>query len=160
MHTAQITPDYLRNLIAELTSRIAGRALDANLQIWLNEEVGPQSNLYQDIETACKVGLRDGWLCNERYPGGTRFGRIFEPASDLYDYSVDVVEMINVAAPYHIHPKGEIDLILPQEEGARFEGHGAGWLVQHPGSGHSPVVEGGRALILYMLPGGEIQFTP
>ena len=43
---------------------------------------------------------------------------------------------------------------------ARFDGHGAGWVVYGPGSAHSPTVTGGRALVLYLLPQGAIEFTP
>jgi hypothetical protein len=58
-----------------------------------------------------------------------------------------------------VHPEGEIDLIMPMDEGATFDGRGAGWLVCPPGSAHRPTVQGGRALVLYLLPQGQIQFT-
>ena len=35
----------------------------------------------------------------------------------------------------------------------------AGWKVYAPGSDHFPTVRGGRALVLYLLPAGAIQFT-
>ena len=35
----------------------------------------------------------------------------------------------------------------------------AGWLVCPPGSAHHPTVHGGRALVLYLLPEGRIDFT-
>ncbi len=38
-------------------------------------------------------------------------------------------------------------------------GVAAGWLVCPPGSAHRPTVLGGRALVLYLLPQGQIQFT-
>jgi hypothetical protein len=50
-------------------------------------------------------------------------------------------------------------MIMPLTEGARFDGHGAGWLVYGPGSAHRPTVTGGRALVLYLLPGGAIDFS-
>jgi len=34
-----------------------------------------------------------------------------------------------------------------------------GWLVYEPDSEHYPTVSGGRAIVLYLLPGGEIDFT-
>ena len=34
-----------------------------------------------------------------------------------------------------------------------------GWHVYGPGSAHRPTVAGGRALVLYVLPGGKIGFT-
>jgi hypothetical protein len=42
---------------------------------------------------------------------------------------------------------------------AQFDGHGAGWLVYEPGSAHYPTVRGGKALVLYLLPQGAIEFT-
>lgn len=42
---------------------------------------------------------------------------------------------------------------------ARFDGRPAGWCVYGPGSAHRPTVSGGRALVLYLLPQGQIQFT-
>jgi hypothetical protein len=35
----------------------------------------------------------------------------------------------------------------------------AGWLVYGPGTAHHPTVAGGRALVLYLLPRGAIEFT-
>lgn len=34
-----------------------------------------------------------------------------------------------------------------------------GWLVYGAGTAHDPTVTGGRALVLYLLPGGAIEFT-
>jgi len=86
-----------------------------------------------------------GWLCN-REGGGIRYGRIFKPAADLHGYSVDVVDMKDIAGPHHVHPNGEIDLVMPLEGDARFDGRPAGWLVCPPGSAHRPTVSQGRAL--------------
>ncbi|HWM69778.1 MAG TPA: DUF4863 family protein [Steroidobacteraceae bacterium] len=61
--------------------------------------------------------------------------------------------------PHHRHPNGEIDLIMPLEPGAQFDGRDAGWLVYGPGSAHSPTITHGRALVLYLLPQGAIEFT-
>ena len=54
---------------------------------------------------------------------------------------------------------GEIDLIMPLTAGATFDGHPAGWCVYEAGSAHSPTVNAGQALVLYLLPQGAIQFT-
>jgi hypothetical protein len=48
---------------------------------------------------------------------------------------------------------------VPIEGDARFDGRPAGWLVYPPGTAHAPTVSGGRALVLYLLPQGQIQFT-
>lgn len=153
-----ITPETFRTRLAALTAGIAGRPLDAGLAAWLNEHHGPGSALFQAIELGCRTGVRDGWLCT-REGGGIRYGRIFKPAPDLGGFSVDVVDMADVAGPRHLHPEGEIDLVMPVDGEARFDGHPAGWVVYPPGSGHRPTVTHGRALVLYLLPQGAIHFT-
>ena len=42
---------------------------------------------------------------------------------------------------------------------ALFDEKGRGWCVYEPESGHHPTVTNGEALVLYMLPGGHIEFT-
>lgn len=147
-----------RDLIARLTHSIADRALDANLDTWLNQNHGVTSPTYQQLKTACITGAAEGWLCN-REGGGLRYGRIFKPADDLHGFSVDVVDMKDLAGPHHAHPEGEIDLIMPMDGGAQFDGRAAGWLVYAPGTAHRPTVTQGRALVLYLLPKGRIDFT-
>jgi len=148
----------LRQHISQLTAQIAGKALDADLQDWLNREHGAASAVYQQLRQDCEAGVAEGWLC-DREGGGIRYGRIFKPASDLHGFSVDVVDMTDIAGPHHVHPEGEIDLVMPLEGDARFDGQPAGWLVCPPGSAHRPTVTGGRALVVYLLPQGAIQFT-
>ncbi len=152
------TPDGFRAQIAALTERLAGRPLDAALDAWLNAEVGPASATYRDLRSACQDGVAAGWLCN-REAGGIRYGRIFKPADDLHGFSVDVVDMADLAGPHHVHPHGEIDLIMPLQGDALFDGRPAGWAVMPAGSAHRPTVSNGRALILYLLPQGAIEFT-
>lgn len=152
------TPESFRAQIAQLTAQIAGRPVDAALDAWLNEHHGAASATYQALKTSCEAGVREGWLCN-REGGGIRYGRIFKPADDLHGFSVDVVDMTEIAGPHHVHPQGEIDLVMPMEGDARFDGRPAGWVVYGPGSAHRPTVRGGRAYVLYLLPQGQIQFT-
>jgi hypothetical protein len=145
------------NLIAEFTAPLAGRALDATLAAELNREHGPGSAAYEALFAACRAGVAEGWMC-EREAGGIRYGRVVKPAPATQGFSVDVVDMNDCAGPEHAHPNGEIDLVMPTEGAARFDGHGAGWVVYGPGTTHRPTVSGGRALVLYLLPGGAIDF--
>ena len=154
-----MSPDSLRTQIEALTAQLAGRPLDAALGDWLNREHGPASETFRSLAASCRAGVAEGWLCN-REGGGIRYGRIFKPAPDLNGFSVDVVDMQDIAGPHHSHPNGEIDLIMPIDGDARFDGRPAGWLVCPPGSAHRPTVSAGRALVLYLLPNGEIRFTP
>ena len=147
-----------REQIAQLTAELAGKPLDAALDVWLNEHHGVASVRYQQLKAACIQGAADGWLCKYE-GGGLRYGRIFKPADDLHGFSVDVVDMKDVAGPHHVHPEGEIDLIMPLDEGALFDGRPAGWMVTPAGSAHRPTVSNGRALVLYLLPKGLIEFT-
>jgi hypothetical protein len=144
--------------LVDVTGKIAGRPLDSALQDWLNHGHGVGSSTYAQLKAACVIGVEEGWLC-EREGGGIRYGRVFKAEDALHRFSVDVVDMQNIAGPHHSHPLGEIDLIMPLEGDATFDGHPAGWCVYPPGSAHNPTVAAGRALVLYLLPEGQIQFT-
>jgi hypothetical protein len=58
----------------------------------------------------------------------------------------------------HVHPNGEVSLCLPRSGSPTFEGRPGGFVVMPPGSFHVPRVSGGRMVIAYWLPGGEIRF--
>ena len=153
-----MTPERFRAQLTELTAALAGRPLNADLDAWLNREHGAGSASFAALAASCEAGVQAGWLCN-REGGGIRYGRVFKPADDLHRFSVDVVDMRDIAGPHHTHPNGEIDLIVPLDGDARFDGRPAGWLVCPPGSAHRPTVSQGRALVLYLLPEGRIDFT-
>lgn len=146
-------------LISRLTAEISGAPLDAALESRLNARQGPGSETYEALFAACRTGVKEGWLCN-REGGGIKYGRVLKATGATHGYSVDVVDMQDLAGPHHVHPNGEIDLIMPLTPGARFDGCPAGWRVYEPGSAHHPTVTQGRALVLYLLPQGAIQFTP
>ena len=61
--------------------------------------------------------------------------------------------------PMHVHPQGEIDLCFAEDGEPTFDGQPPGWVVYPPGSKHVPTVAGGKMLILYLLPGGAIEFV-
>ena len=91
--------------------------------------------------------------------GGIKFGRPIKPGPESHEFSVDVVEMGDIVGPHHAHPNGEIDMVMPIDSNAQFDGAARGWKVYGAGSTHHPTVSGGKALVLYLLPGGAIQFT-
>ena len=152
------TPETFHSQVAQLTAAIAGRPVDGELQEWLNAHHGRGSASYRELKASCEAGVAAGWLCN-RESGGIRYGRIFKPDASLHGFSVDVVDMKDIAGPHHVHPEGEIDLVMPIEGDALFDGHADAWLVCPPGSGHRPTVSQGRALVLYLLPQGAIRFS-
>jgi Domain of unknown function (DUF4863) len=155
--TAQAQSRF-KTRLAAVTAQIHNRPLNSALDEWLNTNLGTGTPTYRELKQSCEEGVAQGWLCKYE-GGGLRYGRIFKPSDDLHGFSVDVVDMENVAGPHHVHPQGEIDLIMPIEGNATFDGRPAGWLVCPPGSAHRPTVTQGRALVLYLLPKGEIEFT-
>lgn len=150
--------DEFRTLIANVTRSIAGKPLDAVLEAELNRDMPQGSSTYEQLFSACRAAVQAGWMCN-REAGGIKFGRVVKQGPDTHGFSVDVVDMDQVVGPHHSHPNGEIDLIMPLSPNAKFDGRGAGWRVYGPGSAHSPTVSEGRALVLYLLPDGKIDFT-
>ena len=150
--------EELQGLVSEITRPLVGRNLDTTLEAWLNEKLPPASAMYRATFDACKAGVGAGLICN-REAGGIKFERIIKPSDATNGFSVDVVEMEDIVGRHHVHPNGEIDLIMPLSPKATFDDHDAGWCVYAPGSAHSPTVRNGRAFALYLLPGGAIQST-
>jgi hypothetical protein len=150
-----MTKEEFQGLLAQITRMAKGRPLDPALAADLNAQFPPTGAAFRSIRAACDIGVAEGWMC-EREQGGIRFGRVIK---DLDGFSVDVVEMSDIIGPHHRHPNGEIDMIMPIDAAAEFDGHGAGWVVYGPESAHKPTVLGGKALVLYLLPDGAIEFT-
>jgi hypothetical protein len=148
----------LRTLVEQVTRHIAGRPLDAALEAELNRAFPAGGETFRAIERACHDGIAAGALCTQG-GGNRKFGRVFEPDDALARFSVDVVDITTLIGNHHTHPTGEIDLVLPIDPQAQFDGRGAGWLVYGPGSGHRPTVTAGRAVVLYLLPEGRIDWT-
>ncbi len=150
--------ERFETIIGDLAKVLGGRRLDADLQSFLSNSYPPGGPIFGELADLCRIGIAEGWLCN-REQGGVRFGRIIRPGGAAQGFSVDVVQMSDIVGPHHRHPYGEIDMIIPDSPGAEFDSHGKGWLVYEAGSAHRPTVSGGRAIILYLLPGGGIEFT-
>ena len=153
-----MTPEAFRDLLRPVTEAIQGRPVDAALAVELNRAFPPLGETFRAIEAACHEAIGAGWMCAQGGPG-RRFGRVIEAGDESRGLSVDVVDLENIVGPHHRHPRGEICMIMPLTHGARFDGRGAGWKAYEPGSAHRPTVTDGEALVLYMLPGGEIEFT-
>jgi hypothetical protein len=152
-----VTPQF-QSAVSDITAWLAGREVTPELGEALNTQFPPSGPQFQALASACREGVQDGWLAN-RGDEPLKWGRIIKPTPDTHGFSVDVVRMTEVAGPHHAHPQGEIDMILPIDPDARFDGRGEGWLVYGPGSAHAPTVKGGSAIVLYLLPAGEIQFS-
>jgi len=150
--------EQFRSLMKPVMEAIAGRAVDQALAEDLNRRFPPTSEPFEAIEAACHEAIRAGWMCSQGGEG-RRFGRVIEPGPETHDLSVDVVQLRDIVGPHHSHPTGEICMTMPVTPTAKFDGQGAGWCVNEPGSAHHPTVSEGEALVLYLLPGGQIQFT-
>ncbi len=153
-----MTVTEFRELLVPVLRQVSGRALDERLENDLNESFPAGSALFNRVFDACRDAVQAGWMCN-REAAGIKFGRVIKPGPDTDGFSVDVVEMADIAGPHHRHPQGEIDMVMPLTATGRFDGRGAGWLVYGPDSAHSPTVTGGKALVLYLLPQGAIEFS-
>ena len=153
-----MSQEEFTSLMASITARIAGRPLDAALEAELNRTLPAGGSVVRSVTEACRDGIAAGWMCNREH-AGIKYGRVVKPGAATHGYSVDVVEMDDIAGGHHRHPNGEIDLIMPIDGTAAFDGRSAGWLVYGPGSAHVPTVTGGKAWVLYLLPQGAIEFT-
>ncbi len=107
------------------------------------------------LVAATLMAAAEGWL-TPKEAGGVRFGRLSKPCDELGGNSLDAVDMDGPATGPHTHPRGEVELCIPVSGQPRFDGRDSRWVVYPPGSRHVPTVTGGRMLILYFLPGGEI----
>ncbi|QIM48902.1 DUF4863 family protein [Pusillimonas sp. DMV24BSW_D] len=150
--------ETFQQLIQKVTNHIGDRPLNKTLQDDLNQTFPVGGDVYNEIVNACRTGVAQGWMCQYE-GGGIRYGRVIKPTDVLNGYSVDVVDMKDLAGPHHRHPNGEIDLIMPIDDTAKFDNHPAGWLVYGPDTAHRPTVSQGQALVLYLLPEGKIEFT-
>ena len=153
-----MTPEQFADLIRPVTQAVAGQPVDAALEDRLNAAFPADGPAFAAIEQACHAAIDSGWMCAEG-EGPRRFGRVIEPGPATGDLSVDVVDMTDLRGGHHRHPTGEILMIMPQDAEAQFDRRGKGWLVYGPGTAHRPTVRHGRALVLYLLPGGEIDWT-
>jgi len=86
-----------------------------------------------------------------------RYGRVCKASEETGGFSIDVVHM-TAPGPRHRHPQGEIDYCLALSGEPTFDGRAPGWVVCGPDSVHVPTVAGGEMLIVYLLPGGAIEF--
>ena len=155
---SEITREDLQALLVSVTEFVDERILDEALEKDLDENFPSAEKVFKDIQTACHNAIKAGWMCKYE-AGGIRYGRVIKPSDELKGYSVDVVDMENIRGPHHRHPKGEIDMVMPIDADAQFDGKGAGWKVYKADTAHYPTVTNGRALVLYLLPGGDIEFT-
>ncbi len=139
----------------------------AELETLLNEEYGPGTETYEVLARLVKTGVSDGWAADEEISGRRyRRSRLADPCSDTFYFSITTVYMDSqdiFRGDYHAHPYGEINLVVPVEDGAAIAGPNGwcsgGWTAPPPGSHHYPEVRGGSAIALFYLPAGRISYN-
>jgi hypothetical protein len=141
---------------------------------WLNTKYGVESALYQELSRLLTLGVAEGWLADIEVAGPRyRRSQVVIPSADTFFFSATAVLLDSTGntqnnpedslrAGYHLHPYGEINLVVPLNEGAALAGpngwcHG-GWTAPAPGSHHFPEVKGGAVISLTFLPAGRIAF--
>jgi hypothetical protein len=129
----------------------------AEMERWLNEKYGEESQLYQDLSRLIRTGVEEGWAANQEVEGPNyRRSRILEPSPETFQFSITAVYMNSndprrfkdededdvLRGQYHGHPYGELNLVVPLAKGAQLKGlqgwHGPGWTARVPGSRHIP----------------------
>jgi hypothetical protein len=158
MEVTDMNLQQFKVLVKPVMMAISQAKIDSGLETRLNATFPPSSETFRNIENACHDAIKAGWMCNQGGEG-RRFGRVLEPSVETDDLSIDVVDLTDIVGPHHRHPTGEVCMVMPVTEGTKFDGHDAGWCVNPPGSAHHPTVTNGRALVLYLLPQGKIEFT-
>ena len=138
----------------------AARGLDltdpAAAEAELARRLAPDSPAAHDLNRALTTLLEQGAIANRGEPP-VRWSRVAKAGAATAGFSIEAVHMTG-PGPLHRHPRGEIDWCIPLEGEPRFDGRASGWLVLEPGSQHVPTVAGGAMLVVYLLPGGEIEF--
>ena len=144
----------------------------SELEHWLNTTYGVDSELYKDLSRLITQGVREGWAADIEVDGPRyRRSRIVMPTEETFFFSATAVLLDSTdntqdnpegsfRAPYHLHPYGEINLVVPLDEGAALAGPNGwchdGWTAPGPGSHHHPEVKGGALISLTFLPAGRI----
>jgi hypothetical protein len=142
---------------------------------WLNTEHGVDSELYQDLARRLILGVKEGWAADVEVAGPRyRRSRLVTPCAETFFFSATVVLLDSTGnvqnnpegsfrADHHMHPYGEINLVVPLDEGAALAGPNGwcygGWTAPAPGSHHFPEVKGGAVISLTFLPAGRIAFN-
>jgi hypothetical protein len=107
------------------------------------------------ITAALRAAHAAGLLTPHRASPTLTYGRLAKATETTHGQSIDVVDIAGEGA-VHSHPRGEVSWCIPLEGEPVFEQAREGWVVLPPGSRHVPTVTGGRMLIVYFLPGGEV----
>lgn len=148
----------------------------AEVEQWLNNKYGPDSELYQHLARLIKIGVtKEGWAANVEVAGPRyRRARLLDPSEKTFGFSITSVYMDSTGnvqnnpegsfrGDYHAHPYGEFNMVIPLDDGAALAGPNGwcdgGWTAPAPGSHHYPEAKGGAVIALFFLPAGRISYS-
>jgi hypothetical protein len=166
--------DELSARLFSFLQEIKDMTLGTEVEQWLNTKYGVGSELYTDLARLIRDGVNDGWAADAEVAGPRyRRSQVFAPCAETFFFSATAVVLDSTdnnqnnpegsfRAGHHLHPYGELNLVVPLDEGAALAGpngwcHG-GWTAPAPGSHHCPEVKGGAVISLTFLPAGRIAF--
>jgi hypothetical protein len=146
-----------------------------DVERWLNEKYGVESDLYKDLARLITTGVEEGWAADVEIAGRRyRRARLKVPSEETFWFSITAVYMDSTAneqgnpegsfrGDYHSHPYGEFNLVVSLNEGAALAGPNGwcygGWTAPAPGSHHYPEAKGGAVIALFFLPAGRIAYN-
>jgi hypothetical protein len=150
-----------------LLDQIKDMTPGTEVEQWLNRTCGPGSAVYDDLSRLIKAGVEERWAANVEVDGRRyRRSKIYEPRAETFYFSITAVYMDSKESyrgDYHLHPYGELNMVVPLDQGAVLAGPngwcGAGWTAPAPGSHHFPEVKGGAVIALFFLPAGRISYN-
>ena len=77
-----MTQDDFNSLMHDVATTIGTRPLNAELGAFLNETFPHDGSVVKEIQTACKTGIAEGWLC-ENENRGIHYSRPIKPSLGL-----------------------------------------------------------------------------
>ncbi|WP_266180415.1 DUF4863 family protein [Dyella humicola] len=165
--------EFLARLIPVL-QEVKDMTTSTEVEQWLNSTYGVESELYKDLARLVSLGLKEGWVADVEIAGSRyRRAQLAAPSAETFFFSITGVLMDSTdnsqgnpedsfRGGYHSHPYGEINLVVPLNEGAALAGPNGwcygGWTTPVPGSHHFPEVKGGAVISIAFLPAGRIAF--
>ncbi|WP_395068117.1 DUF4863 family protein [Paraburkholderia silvatlantica] len=166
------TRDELVARFIPLLQEVKDMTAGTEVEQWLNTKYGVDSALYKDLSRLLIAGVDEGWAAGTEVSGPRyRRSRVVLPSAETLFFSATAVLLDStdntqnnpegsLRADYHLHPYGEINLVVPLNEGAALAGPDGwcygGWTALAPGSHHFPEVKGGAVVSLTFLPAGRI----
>lgn len=151
----ELNAENLLPLLQYISTLDVNDAQEAKRQ--LNAQYPLGQELIENIKNAMQEGIENQTLCHRGEPP-VQFSRVFKASEETANLSADAV-LMSAPGPFHKHPNGEFDLCFALEGEPTFDGQPPGWVVYGPGSQHAPTVKNGKMMILYLLPGGAIEFV-